>query len=951
MTGQTLYRRNFLLHLQERPDFDEQVLFKEPAHDQLTIAQIAQLHNEYTVSQQLAHLPGVRSAYAIEGSESHPVLLLDYIEGNSLAQLLEGQSLDLSQKLQLGVQIADILDRIHEEGVMHRDISGSNILVAKDGAPGKTGEVTIIDFGLATTTRVEGLSRPIDVDSVAGSLAYISPEQTGRTNRPVDNRTDLYSMGVTLYELLAGRLPFETDDPMEMIHSHLAHDPLPLFEIDVSIPHVLSDIILKLLAKDAADRYQSTSGLRTDLTSCLQQLQDTGHIESFAIGTDDFTGRLAFSGKLYGRQAELAQLAATYDRLAQGNSELLFVAGYSGVGKTSLVREIRRDVISKGGTFAEGKFDQLHQTQPYSAWAQAFTQLVNNWLAESEANLADWRENILDAVGANGQVLIDVIPSIEHIIGPQPEVSQLGGIENQNRFNHTFNRFINSLATRDHPLVVFLDDLQWIDLASLNLIEALMFAQSAGSFLVIGAYRDNEVGAGHPLMVSQNRFRDTTDRITVIKLGDLAAEDISHLLADTLRITVADCRDLSQVLVDKTAGNPFYFRQLLYALESEQELRFDRQQRRWVWADTLRQSLQASGSVVDLMIGKIQALPVETQRSLSAAACIGSRFETATLGTITGQRQKDILTDLNPALQAGLIFRLNGDYVFSHDRIQEAGYALIPKSELPKRHLEIGRLLLAATPAQDLDEQIFTIVGQLNAGRILIDKGSEKIELAVLNLEAGQKAKTASAYSDAKKYIEIGLDLLRPDSWQEQYELTLSLHNENGEMAYLTRQYDQISPTAELIHRNARSVHDRVRIYMTQIEAETGQYDFAKALEIGLDVLRGLGFEIPAQPTAEDSRRLKDKFISLLTSKPLEGLAQLPEMSDESAVAASSLFASEISTAYFSYRPLLPILCYHGAILTLEFGLDVWSPFFLGMIAFISVTSINRDTPADEARN
>jgi PAS domain S-box-containing protein len=951
MTSQTLYRRNFLLHLQERSDFDRPVLLKEPAHDQLSVSQIAQLHNEYAVSRQLAHLPGVRSVHAIEGSESHPILLMEYVEGNSLAGLIEEGSLDLSQKLQIGVQIATILERIHEEGVMHRDISSSNILVAKNGVADKTGGVTIIGFGLATTTRAEGLWRPIDVTDLAGSVAYISPEQTGRTNRPIDYRTDLYSLGVTLYELLAGRLPFVTDDPMEMIYSHLAHDPLPLFEIDDSIPQILSQIVLKLLAKDADDRYQSADGLSVDLTNCLKQLQDTGRIESFDIGAEDYTGRLAFSGKLYGRQAELAQLVAIYDRVAQGNIELLMVAGYSGVGKTSLVREMQQDVVSKGGAFVEGKFDQLRRTQPYSAWAQAFAQLVNNWLAESEANLADWRDNILAAVGTNGQVLIDVIPSLERIIGPQPEVPELGAIENQNRFNHTFKRLIRVLATVDHPLVVFLDDLQWIDLASLNLIEVLAVAQSTGSFLIIGAYRDNEVGAGHPLMICQNRIRDAIDWITVIKLGDLAAEDVGHLLADTLKTTVEDCRDLCQVLVDKTAGNPFYFRQLLHALESEQELRFDRRQRRWVWADTLQQSLQASGSVVDLMISKIQALPVETQRSLSAAACIGNRFETSTLGTITGQPQKRILTDLNPALQAGFILRLNGDYVFAHDRIQEAGYALIPESELPKRHLEIGRLLLATTPEEDLEENIFEIVSHLNAGRALIDKGSEKTELAGLNLKAGQKAKTASAYADAKEYIEIGLELLDPDSWQKQYEFTLSLHNENGELAYLTGRFDQLAPNVDLIQRNARSVYDHVRIYMIQIEAETAQYNVVEALKIGLGVLRDLGFEIPMQPTEDDHRRLRNRFIGLLKGRSMEQIARLPEMSDERALVASSLFASIMSTSYIINPPLFPIISYNGAILILEYGLDVWAPFFFGGVTLVNFASLVRETPFNEGLN
>jgi serine/threonine protein kinase len=463
MNSTHLHRRNFLLHLQDRPEYDGLVLLKEPAHEQLTRAQIAQLHNDDLITRQLAHVPGVRPVHAKEGTESHPVLILEYIQGQSLSEIIQGQSLDLLQKLQLAVEIAGILARIHDQGVMHRDICSSNIMVAEEPKQGEPGGVYIIDFGLSTTTRQEELTTPVSVDAAgtagatlgAGSLAYISPEQTGRMNRPVDYRTDLYSLGVTLYDLLANRLPFEVSDPLEMIHCHLAQSPVPLTEIDGGIPQPLSQIVHKLLAKSADDRYQSAQGLGADLAECLNQLQTSGSIGSFELGRDDFIERLVFSHNLYGRQSEIAQLVATFDRAAQGNPELLFVTGYSGVGKTSLVHEIRRDVLSKRGVFVEGKFDQIQRAVPYSAWEQAFTQLVNHWLAESETDLAGWRETVLEALGDKGQILIDIIPALEQIIGPQPEVPELGGIENQNRFNYYFNRFVTALATPEHPLVVF----------------------------------------------------------------------------------------------------------------------------------------------------------------------------------------------------------------------------------------------------------------------------------------------------------------------------------------------------------------------------------------------------------------------------------------------------------------------------------------------------------------
>ncbi len=944
----SIHRRNFLLHLQERAGYDGPVLLKAPAHEALSSSLIDQLHNEYAITTQLANVCSVRSAYAMEGTESQPVLLLEYIPGRSLAELICSYSLDMAQKLNLAVKIASSLSCIHEQQVMHKDLNSDNILVASNDKPGSQDGVYIIDFGLASNLLQENPSHLKLEETLVGSLAYISPEQTGRMNRRVDYRTDLYSLGVVLYELFTGQLPFESGDALEMIHAHIARQPQPPHQVDTSIPIPVSEAILKLLAKNAEDRYQTANGLKSDLKHCIDQWQSQDQIEPFALGGDDFTGRLNIPQKLYGRQTEIEQLQNILDRAVAEQPQLLLVAGYSGVGKTSLVREIQKDVINKQGIFIEGKFDQLQRTQPYYAWAHAFTQLVDNMLAESETSIAVWRETILEALGNNGQIIIDLIPNLERIIGPQPKVPLLGGVENQNRFNFIFNRFISSLATPKQPLVVFLDDLQWVDPASLNLIEAILAVQETSCIMVIGAYRSNEVDPAHPLAVSQKEMQTESERVTVITLGDLPSGDTNHLLADSLQLSVPDCQDLDKILVEKSGGNPFFYRQLLYTLEADKLLKFDHEHRRWQWDDTLGKSVQARGSVIDLMIEKIRTLPDETQYALSLAACIGSLFDIGTLNIITEQEQADVLSDLNPAIQEGLIIHSDGHFSFAHDRIQEVGYNLIPPSDLPQTHLAIGRTLLANTADEDLDEEIFAIVGHLNAGWEFIDRDSEKIELAMLNLKAGQKAKAAAAYSDAKKFIEIGIEHLSPDSWQDLYELTLSLHNENGELAYLTGRFDQLAPTVDLIQSNARSIYDQMRIYMTQIEAETAQYHVVEALDIGLEILRDLGFEIPTQPNAEDIQRLNDKFSGLLTSNPLEQIACLPQMSDERALAASSLFASIMSTSYIINPPLFPIISYNGAILTLEYGLDVWAPFFFGGVTLTNFASVDRETPVDE---
>ena len=949
MNGATVHSRNFLLHLQERADYDGPVLLKEPAHERPTRSHFDQLHNEYTITRQLTDVAGVRPVYGKEGTESQPVLFMEYIQGKPLAELIRSASLDLAEKLLLAVNVTTVLSRIHEQQVMHKDLNSSNILVAGKNEPGSQDGVYVIDFGTASVMQQESVSQLIADDTLVGTLAYISPEQTGRMNRSVDYRTDFYSLGVILYELFTGQLPFESSDVLELIHDHIARQPRPPHEIEPAIPRLVSNIVLRLLAKNAEDRYQTAHGLLADLESCFDQWQRKGRIEPFELGGDDFTGRVQIPQKLYGRQVEIKHLQNILDRAVAEQAQLLLVAGYSGVGKTSLVQEIQKDVIAKQGIYIEGKFDQLQRTRPYSAWEQAFTQLVDNWLAQSESSLAGWRDTILEALDNHGQVLIDIIPALERVLGPQPEVPQLGGVENQNRINHFFNRFISCLATPEHPMVVFLDDLQWIDLASLNLIEAFFVGQSDSRLFVIGAYRSNEVGAVHPLAVSRDRMQADTDRLTVLNLGDLPPEDINHLLADSLQLGLADCRDLGQVLVEKSAGNPFFFRQLLYALEADGLLTFDRDQRRWMWDDTLGQSLPARGSVVDLLIGKIRTMPDATQHALSMAACVGSRFDTSTLHTILGPSDPDLVTALNPALQAGLIVQSDGHFLFTHDHIQEAGYALIPESDRPQLHLALGRSLLATATNEDLEGEIFTIVGHLNVGRTAIDMDSERIELAALNLTAGKRAKAASAYADAKTYVEIGLELLGTDSWRDQYELTLSLHNEIGELAALTGQLDQVSTTANLIHANAKSTLDRVRINMALIEAETMQYNPSRALQIGIEALRELDIEIPMQPSAEYHQSLRRRLVDFLSTRPAHRWAEQQEMSDETALVASSLLASIMSTSYIVNPPLFPIISYQGALLTLEFGLDVWSPFFIGAVALVNTSLIHGETPADEA--
>jgi PAS domain S-box-containing protein len=950
MNEQTLHRRNFLLHLRKQPLQDEPVLIKEPAQETPTQAQLDQLHNEYLLTRRLTGVAGIRPALAKEGNESRPALFLKYIQGRSLAELIRTASLDLGEKLRIALKSAEILCHVHDHHVIHKDLSSSNILVADDNPEGSGGGIYLIDFGISSISGEDVAPLLVDDDICMGTLPYVSPEQTGRTNCPIDYRTDLYSLGIVLYELFTGQLPFSGTDALKLIHDHLARRPRPPDNIHAGIPAPVSDIILKLLAKDPNDRYQTARGLQTDLERCFDQWQRQRRIEPFDLGAHDFTGQLQIPQRLYGRQNEIGRLQKTLERAFTEHAQLLLVGGYSGVGKTSLVREIKKDVIAKGGVFIEGKFDQVQRTQPYSGWAQAFTQLVSDWLLQNDTSITRWRDIVRDAVGDNGQILIDIVPALESILGPQPGLPELGGVEAQHRINYFFVRFIESLATDEHPLIVFLDDLQWIDSASLQFIEALFAVKHRCKLLVVGAFRSNEVGTTHPLAISLARMKPKTDRVTVFTLQGLPPAVANQLLADSLRLGVADCRDLGRVLFEKSGGNPLYYRQLLYALETDDLLTFDRDSERWAWRDYQIQKVRSRGNIVDLMVERLRALPADTRHIISRAACLGGHFDLATLQTVALRPQSAVRSALNSATQTKLILRSGDHFSFTHDRVQEAAYLLIPELDRPRVHLEIGRLLLARMAPERLDEEIFFIAGLLNAGRELIDKKPERTDLAALNLSAAKKAKAASAYVDAKRYIETGLELIGPDSWSEQYELTLSLHNENGELAFLTGQTDQVATISASIHANTRGIIDRIRIYMVQIEDATSRSQFADGLDLGLAALRDLGIDIPVRPTLEDSQRLREKFSALLAEQRMERLNELPKMANEKSIAKSALLASVMSTAYIANPPLFPIISFQGAILTLESGLDVWSPFFVGGVALVSIASITPDTPDNEAR-
>ncbi|MBV8887475.1 MAG: serine/threonine-protein kinase PknK, partial [Chroococcidiopsidaceae cyanobacterium CP_BM_RX_35] len=768
---------------------------------------IARIKHEYELTKDL-DIKGIIKACCIEKHNNGLALILEDFNGMFLNEIIKIHKICLIDFLRIAAQVVQILGELNRHKVIHKNIKPQNIIINWEKQ-----QIKIMDFSISSLLSRENpeINNP---DLLEGTLAYMSPEQTGRMNRSIDYRTDFYSLGVTFYEMLTGRLPFDIDEPIELVHCHIAKQPIPPDKVQATsssvgsgVPPVISNIVMKLLSKTAEDRYQSTFGLRADLENCLSQLETSGKISDFPPGQQDQSSQLQIPQNLYGREAEVAIMMAAFEQISQGTTEMLLITGYSGIGKSALVNEIRVPVVRKRGYFITGKFDQFKRNIPYASLIQAFQELIRQLLTENEAQLAIWQEKLLAVLYPNGQIIVDVIPEVELIIGKQPVVPHLGASESQNRFNLVFQEFISVFTSKTHPLVLFLDDLQWADSASLKLIRLLVEDPNSRYLLMIGAYRDNEVDANHPLMLTLEEIKKSNLTVKRINLQPLAVANVTQLVTDTLRREIEKTRLLAKLLFNKTAGNPFFLIQMLRFLYQEKLLLFDFDLGYWQWEIKQIQAIEITDNVAELMVDKIQKLPQNTQNILKLAACIGNYFDLNVLAVVLEKSCKTTAEELWEALQSGLILPLNDTYKlvqlmdqfddlvvrykFLHDRVQQAAYALIPDEQKKEVHLKVGQLLLKKIHVNrdSLEEHIFDIVNHINIGAELITNQTEREELAQLNLTAGCKAKVSTAYESAVKYLNLGLKLLGNNSWLNQYELTLALYTETVEAEYLSTNF------------------------------------------------------------------------------------------------------------------------------------------------------------------
>ncbi|MEA2789800.1 MAG: hypothetical protein QOG73_2206, partial [Acetobacteraceae bacterium] len=889
------------------------VLAVLPAAEQPPPDILERLAHEYGLKDELDGAWAVRPLELVRERGRTTLVLED--PGGELLERLLGQPMAVGPFLHLALGLAGAVARLHQRGLIHKDIKPAHLLVnCADG------QVRLTGFGIAS--RLPRQRQAPDPPAViAGTLAYMAPEQTGRMNRSVDTRSDLYAVGVTLYQMLTGALPFTASDPMEWVHCHIAKKPVPPSERLGNVPAPVSQIIMKLLAKTAEARYQTAAGLESDLRRCLAAWEAHSRIDDFPLGEDDTPDRLLIAEKLYGRAREVDALFAAFGRVVDsGAPELVLVSGYSGIGKSAVVHELHKALVPLRGLFASGKFDQFKRDIPYATLVQAFQTLVRPLLGKSEAELANWRDTLLEALGPNGRLIVDLVPELSLVIGEPPPIPELPPQDAQRRFQRVVRRFIGVFARPDHPLALFLDDLQWLDTATLDLLEDLLTQGDLRHLLFIGAYRDNEVDAVHPLRRKLDVIRNEGGKITAITLAPLAQENLGQLIADALRCEPRHAALLTQLVHDKTAGNPFFAIQFLYALAEDDLLAFDHGASRWTWDLGRIRAKGYTDNVVDLMVGKLTRLPAETGKALQRLACLGNVAETTMLSIVLGTSAEQVEAALWEAVRQELVERLDGAYRFIHDRVQEAAYSLIPQASRAADHLRIGRLLAARTSPEQREEAIFEIVNQLNRGAALITAREEREQLAELNLMAGQRAKASAAYASALTYLTTGAALLAEDCWERRHELIFALELDRAECEFLTGALAEAEQRLTALSTRAASTVERATVACLRVDLYTTLDQSTRAITVGLDYLRHLGIGWSPHPTEEDARPEYERIWWQLGSRTIESLIELPLMSDPASLATMDVLTKLGPPAFNTDTNLLLLVTCRAVNLSLERG-------------------------------
>jgi predicted ATPase/two-component sensor histidine kinase len=899
----------------------------EPGAKELSAGTLGELENAFALRNVLdpswAVLP-----VALVDEDGHPKLLVQDHGGQRLEDVIGGP-LEIREFLRLAVGLAVALGGLHQRGLIHKDIKPANLVVLPS-----TGQVWLTGFEHCSRVPRER-QMPEPPDLIAGTLAYMAPEQTGRMNRSIDSRADLYACGVTLYQLLTGELPFSAAEPMEWVHCHIARQAPPPTQRRSGIPRALDAIVMKLLAKTAEDRYQTAAGLEADLRLCLAQWEARGQLdETFVPGAHDASERLLIPEKLYGREAAIGVLLRVFDEvLTEGTTELVLVSGYSGIGKSAVVHEVHKVLVPPRGLFASGKFDQYKRDIPYATIAQAFQDLVRGILAESDAEVGRWRDTLQEAIGPNAQLMVQLIPELGFIIGPQPPVPDLAPQDARNRFHRVFRRFVSAFARPERPLVLFLDDLQWLDAATLDLLEELATQPGVRHLLLVGAYRDNEVTPTHPLRRTLQSINQSGKKVHEIVLAALTEADLERFISDALHAKPPTAAPLARLIHEKTGGNPFFAIQFLTALTDERLLVFDPSTRAWRWDIEGVQAKRFTDNVVDLLATRLDRLPGATQEALRQFAFLGNRTTVGLLGAVFGRPVSEIHEALADGVRAGLVFRHEDSYAFIHDRVQEAAYSITPEGERPATHLQIGRALAAQADPLALEENLFEIVNQLDRGAALIHGQQERYQVAELNLLAGRRAKASTAYVSALAYFAAGRALLADDDWELQYELMMALELELAECEFLTGTAPQAEHRLASLDSRVRSLVDRAAVTRLRVTICSAQDLNDRAVELTLDFLRRIGIDWAAHPTRVEVMQEYERLLQRLGSRAIESLGDLPLITDPDRRATLDALTPALPVAILTDENLSCLLSCWMVNQSLEHGNSDGSCFAYSILA------------------
>ncbi|WP_198264960.1 trifunctional serine/threonine-protein kinase/ATP-binding protein/sensor histidine kinase [sulfur-oxidizing endosymbiont of Gigantopelta aegis] len=910
------------------------VIVKFLKRDQPSHNELLNFCHQYNLLKEI-QLDGVVRPLAMESWQDKLALVMPDSQSLDLKRYADAQPLNIDVFLNIACQLANILEQLHELGITHRDIKPGNIIIQPQSL-----QIALIDFSIASVLNTENQSLQ-NPDELSGTLSYLSPEQTGRMNRGVDYRTDFYSLGVTFYELLSAQLPFYSEDTMELVHCHLAKEPESLLVLHSEIPPAINEIVKKLMAKNAEERYQSGEGLMADLQYCQQLWQEKGAIPSFTLGQTDVARHFQLNSKLYGRFDEVKSFLGAFERVFEGNMEAIFIRGLSGVGKTALVNEVHKPMTRSRGYFIKGKFDQLKRDTPFSALSQALGCLIKQLLAENSDQQQVWKMQIQQVLGTQGQLLVDIVPELEQLIGPQVGVEELSGVASTYRFHHLFQQFLQIFTTQAHPLILFLDDLQWIDSATLQLLSVILNYRSDPqldcahqSLLFIGAYRDNEIPAEHPLHLTLDSLIQSGLPINHLLLKALSETDLNDMLMDACLCQSDYAQPLTQVVYKKTQGNPFFVHQFMQQVKDESLLSYDFKQEHWIYELESIVQLAASENVVEFVATRLRCLEPAIINILSYAACFGHQFDLATLAKVTDSTVSQCLKNCWQGVKAKLLIPVGDDYKlvpdidlqsaqddhreddikglhlrfdFAHDRIQQAAYSLLPEVQKAQIHFDIGCSLKQQKQHQQQDKigWLFNVVNQLNLAQHLVIVSTERIELATLNYQAGQAARRSTAYDSAGQYIKAGLSLLETETcWQTDYTLALGLYDEAIEVAFLLGDYQVQQQRAEILFAQSKTLTDTIKAHQLHCLSLIAQNDLKAAIQYALPMLKQCGFEFPAQATSDDFQAELMKTQAMLKGNSTASLINLPAMTETMILSGMGLL-DKLNQAFYMISPVI----------------------------------------------